>query len=172
MEKWDLYTEDRKLTGKEHVRGVPVPEGLYHLVVHVWIKNAKGQFLMSRRSSSKKRFPLIWESVGGAILKGENSLEGALREVKEEIGVELDPEKGSCIFSEIRKTKNGKIFNDIVDVWQFSYEGDSHLEKTDMGEVQETRWMAVEEIRKLHEQNELVDTLTYFFDRVANENFT
>lgn len=47
MELWDLYTKDRVLTGETHVRGQPLPAGRYHLVVHVWIRNAKGQYLIS-----------------------------------------------------------------------------------------------------------------------------
>ena len=42
MEFWDLYTEDRVLTGKIHLRGQEIPENMYHLVVHVWIRNSKG----------------------------------------------------------------------------------------------------------------------------------
>ena len=42
MEIWDLYTEDKELVGIDHERGKPLPEGLYHLVVHVWIVNSKG----------------------------------------------------------------------------------------------------------------------------------
>ena len=41
MEIWDLYNEKRELTGKTHIREQKVPQGFYHLVVHVWIKNSK-----------------------------------------------------------------------------------------------------------------------------------
>ena len=39
MEKWDLYTKDRVKTGRSHTRGEELPEGLFHLVVHIWLKN-------------------------------------------------------------------------------------------------------------------------------------
>lgn len=45
MEKWDLYAKYREKTGKEHIRGEMIPEGFYHLVVHVWIRNRKGDIL-------------------------------------------------------------------------------------------------------------------------------
>lgn len=41
-EIWDLYDENRKLLGKDHVRGEQLPIDGYHLVVHVWIRNSKG----------------------------------------------------------------------------------------------------------------------------------
>lgn len=42
-EIWDLYDENRELLGKDHVRGEQLPIDGYHLVVHVWIRNSKGE---------------------------------------------------------------------------------------------------------------------------------
>ena len=35
-EFWDIYDAERRLTGKLHRRGDTLPEGEYHLVVHIW----------------------------------------------------------------------------------------------------------------------------------------
>lgn len=158
MEKWDLYTRNREKTGREHVRGEKIPEGFYHLVVHIWIRNHKGEYLISQRSASRPTFPLMWECVGGSVLMGESSIDGALREVKEEVGLDLEPETGKILFTKIRGT-----FNDIVDVWLFEYNGDLHLDDATTDEVSDCRWMTVSEIRKLYEDNRLVQTLDYFF---------
>ena len=80
MEKWDLYTKYREKSGKEQIRGEKIPNGFYHLVVHVWIRNCKGEYLISQRSVSRPTFPLMWECVGGSVLMGESSIDGALRE--------------------------------------------------------------------------------------------
>ena len=45
MELWDLYNERRELTGRDHIRGEEVPQGFYHLVVHIWIRNSKGEYM-------------------------------------------------------------------------------------------------------------------------------
>ena len=163
MELWDLYTEDRKLTGKEHIRGEKLPENTYHLVVHVWIKNSKGQYLISQRSDNRPTFPLMWECVGGSVLKGESSIDGAIREAKEEVGVELLPDNGKLIFSKNRKIIDGKKFNDILDVWLFQYDGDATLNNATTDEVKQIVWMDKNQILDLLKQNELVDTLKYFF---------
>lgn len=163
MELWDLYTEDRKLTGKEHIRGEKLPENMYHLVVHVWIKNSKGQYLISQRSANRPTFPLMWECVGGSVLKGESSIDGAIREAKEEVGVELLPDNGKLIFSKNRKIIDGKRFNDILDVWLFQYDGDATLNNATTDEVKQIVWMDKNQILDLLKQNELVDTLKYFF---------
>ena len=73
MEIWDLYDRERNIIG-EHIRGEELPENGFHLVVHIWIKNSKGQYLISQRSESRKSNPLMWECCGGSVLKGENSL--------------------------------------------------------------------------------------------------
>lgn len=158
MEKWDLYTKDREKTGKEHIRGEKIPEGFYHLVVHIWIRNCKGEYLISQRSADRPTFPLMWECVGGSVLMGESSIDGALREVKEEVGLDLEPETGKILF-----TKTRDAFHDILDAWLFEYDGDLHLDDATTDEVADCRWMTVSEIRKLYEDNRLVQTLDYFF---------
>jgi len=162
MEKWDLYTKDREKTGKEHIRGEKIPEGLYHLVVHIWIRNRKGEYLISQRSASRPTFPLMWECVGGSVLMGESSLEGALREVKEEVGLDLPPENGKILFTKLR-------VHDILDVWLFEYDGGPHLDDATTDEVADCKWMTVSEIRKLYEDNRLAPTLGYFFGVIEAE---
>ena len=162
-EIWDLYTKYREKTGKEQIRGKEIPQGFYHMVVHVWIRNRQGQYLMAQRAESQIAFPLMWECVGGAVLKGENSIDGAIREVKEEIGLDLDPADGKMVFSKIRETACGKPVQDIMDVWLFEYDGESQLEKATTKEAADCKWMSADEIRKLYDDGKLVSSLDYFF---------
>ncbi len=164
MEIWDLYNERRERTGRSHIRGDTIPEGFYHLVVHVWIKNSKGEYLLSKRSENRPTFPLLWECVGGSVLQGEDSLAGALRETREEVGLPLLPEDGTLIRSGIRNEVNGVRFSDILDVWLFHYDGSVDLKDATTDEVAQVRWMNKEQIRSLCERGELVPTLGYFFD--------
>ena len=164
MEIWDLYNARRELTGRDHIRGEEIPEGYYHLVVHVWIRNNKGEYLISQRSADRPMHPLKWECVGGSVLKGEDSLRGALRETKEEVGLSLPGNKGKLVRSTVRSEINGAKFSDIVDVWLFEYDGAVLLERATTKEVAQTEWMNKERIKELFEKGELVDTLGYFFE--------
>lgn len=110
-ELWDVYDENRNLTGRTHVRGEDLQPGEYHLVVHVWIRNRNGQFLMTRRSPNKG-FPLLWETTGGSALAGDDSLTAALREVKEETGLTLAAGNGRIV-----RQYSGTDHH--VDVWLF-----------------------------------------------------
>lgn len=168
MEIWDLYDENRSIIG-EHARGTELPENGYHLVVHVWIKNSAGQYLMTQRSPNKRTFPLKWECVGGSTLKGEDSLSSAVREVREEVGLDLCPAAGTRLFTKIRKTIGGKRYNDIVDVWLFHHDGEVPLENATTDEVAQIRWMNRQVIAALRESGDLVTSikdLDYFFDEM------
>lgn len=91
MEVFDLYDENRRPTGETMVRVTPTPEGRYRLVVHVCIFNSKGEMLIQQRQPFKKTWANLWDlTVGGCVVSGETSREGALREVWEELGLEAD----------------------------------------------------------------------------------
>ena len=164
MEIWNLYNERRELTGRTHTRGEAIPQGCYHLVVHVWIRNSQGEYLISQRSADRPTPPLKWECVGGSVLRGETSLDGALRETLEEVGVTLSPENGTPVFSKVRDTVGGIRFADILDVWLFQYDGQITLEKALTKEVARSAWMSKAQIKNLFDSGELVHTLGYFFD--------
>lgn len=161
MEFWDLYTENRERTGEIQIRGEQIPDGAFHLVVHVWVKNSKGEYLISRCSAARQSFPLMYECVGGSVLQGEDSLHGAIRETEEEVGVRLQAENGKLLFSEVRRQ-----FQDILDVYLFSYNDEINLSRATTDEVSESGWMTREQIRNLYERKEFVETLGYFFEKV------
>ena len=163
MELWDLYNEKRELTGRDHVRGQEVPQGYYHLVVHVWIQNSRGEYLISQRSADRPADPLKWECVGGSALKGEDSLTAALRETKEEVGLTPAPEDGKLVWSVVGRVVRGVRFTDIVDVWRFRYDGPVDLNDATTAEVAQTAWLTREQIKELYDRGDLVHTLGYFF---------
>ena len=168
MELWDLYDKNRRRTKKTHRRGDPIPEGYYHLAVHVWLRAPDGRFLMSRRSASRPTFPLMWECVGGSVLKGEDSYRGALREVYEEIGIDLNGLKGEVFFTNVRNLVDGKVFRDIMDAWLFELPCgvDARLDLAPTDEVCECCFMTREEIAALYHAGELVPTLMLDLEKI------
>ena len=157
VELWDLYDKGKKKLNKDHIRGEKIPDGAYHLVVHVWIKNKNNEYLISRRSRSRPSFPLMLECVGGSVLKNENTYDAAIREVKEEVGVDLKNIKGQFITSFVRDE-----YQDIVDVYEFNYDGEVSLELATTNEVEEVKWMTKDEIKELYNKGEIIKTLEYF----------
>ena len=113
---WDVYDENRNLTGRVHRRGDPLEKGDYHLVVHVWMLNSSGEFLITKRSPNKG-FPNMWESTGGSALAGDDSLTAAIREVQEETGLTLNPEKAKIVMS-------FRGIDNFQDLWLFRQDFD------------------------------------------------
>ncbi len=89
MELWNVYDINRKCTGKviDRHSDEKLKEGEYHLVVEAIIINSKGEILLSKRSKFKNKYPNMWECTGGSCIKGENSLQAILRELREELGI-------------------------------------------------------------------------------------
>lgn len=96
-------------------------------------------------------------------MKGEESVDGAIREAKEEVGIVLEPSQGKKLFSKIRDVIDGQSFQDIMDVWLFEYDGETQLENATTDEVADCKWMSVENIKKLYDSGKLVYTSDYFF---------
>ena len=75
-----------KIENTTLVRGEPIPDGIYHLVSEVIVKHTDGSYLLMQRDF-RKHHGGEWEvTAGGSALQGENGLEAAIRELKEETG--------------------------------------------------------------------------------------
>ncbi len=110
-EIWELLDENGSPTGIKYERGssVPIPKGLYHIAVEVWVKTADGLLLLTKRQKGRKR-ELQWEPTCGSAIWGETSLETAQRELIEEIGITVP-------LSEIELFGRIKAENCLVDVY-------------------------------------------------------
>jgi isopentenyl-diphosphate Delta-isomerase len=65
--------------------------GLMHRAVHVLVFNARGDVFLQKRSMSKDRQPGLWDSsASGHLDTGEGYDACAVRELREEIGLQLD----------------------------------------------------------------------------------
>lgn len=157
MELWDILDCNRQKTGKLIERGQPMRQDEYHLVVHVWISNSQGQYLISKRTPNKT-YPLMWETTGGSAIAGDSSLQAALREVKEELGIKLNPNGGKCIYSYKNQLSN---FPDFVDVWLFQQEIDITSVVYQADEVCDARWATLEEIKQLIVDGKFVNVFHY-----------
>ena len=147
-ELWDIYDRHCRKTGKIVERGQMLGQDEYHMVVNVWLRNEKKEFLISRRAVNKSD-PLCWECTGGSALAGEESLEAALREVHEELGIILDPKAGRKIITGFRHYDH---CSDFVDVWLFGCDVPINAVTIQPEETCDAKWASVEEIRMMIER--------------------
>lgn len=68
------------------------------------LENTDGLFLIQQRSDTKATRPGQWDITAGAVDCGEVSLDGALREAKEEVGLTLPREKMQFLFRDKRRS--------------------------------------------------------------------
>ena len=103
-EFWDVYDGNESRTGRIMARGTP-KDGDYMLCVHIYLHTPDGMFLMQKRSEKKESHPGIWDVTGGAVQAGEESIEGAIRETEEEIGISLE-KKNLTFVGRIKKSRS------------------------------------------------------------------
>lgn len=89
MEIWDAYKQGGTLAGCDLIRGEEIPKGLFHLVSEIIVKHKDGMYLLMQRDWKKPNFPGLYEATaGGSALKGEEPYDVAVRELKEETGID------------------------------------------------------------------------------------
>ena len=92
-EIWELVDGNKRKTGILHERidCERIPKGLFHIVVEIWTKTPDGEILLTQRSPEKP-MGLRWECTMGSVLVGEESRDGAVRELAEETGISAKKE--------------------------------------------------------------------------------
>jgi len=95
VELADVLDENGVPTGEKKTKYEIFEQGLWRLVIHVWIVNPEtGQLLIQKRAAKKGIFDDLWDiSVGGAVMAGEKSVLAAKRETAEELGLELSEDE-------------------------------------------------------------------------------
>ena len=105
-EKRDIYDKNGNKTGKvikKHDKFLP---GEYVLHAVIILKLKKGNYVMQQRSLNSKYYPGKWDVTGGAVSSGETSVQAAIREVYEELGIKIDNYKLTLIGKEIIEREN------------------------------------------------------------------
>jgi len=157
-ELWDIYDKERNITGRFAERGVSkLKEGEYHLVAVATIINSKNEILITQRAPTKKTEPLKWELTGGSIIAGEDSLQGILREIREEIGLNFKAEDAMLLRTII---KHGTLAS-IKDIWLFKKDVKIEDIKFADGEVIDAKWVTIDEFLKMKEKNKMVSTINF-----------
>ena len=87
-EIFDIVDEADLVVGRASRTEVHGNPDLIHRVAHVLVFNAGGSLYLQKRADSKDVQPGKWDtSVGGHLDAGEDYLEAAIREMREELGI-------------------------------------------------------------------------------------
>lgn len=119
-EYFDVLDENGNLTGEKKLRKDVHRDGDWHKAVHIWIINEKGEILLQRRCATKDSNPNMLDiSCAGHLSSGDNSLQGALRELKEELNIEVNEDELQYIKTLKRSSKYTATFinNEFDDLY-------------------------------------------------------
>lgn len=98
-EQIDILNELGQKTGESRTRNEVHRLGLWHRTVHIWLFDANGKILFQLRAHDKENNPNLYDtSCAGHISAGDSSLESAVREIHEELGLEKNPEDLKYLF--------------------------------------------------------------------------
>ncbi len=150
MELFDLYTAEREKTGRTMVRGDPVPEGFYRLVVHVCIFDNKGRMLIQQRQPFKEGWSNLWDvTVGGSAVAGDSSRSAAERETREELGLAID-------LSHVRPSLTVHWEHGFDDFYILTQPVNLESLRLQYEEVQAVRWADEDEILYMIDTGEFI----------------
>lgn len=111
MEYLDIYDENQNHIGKE-LRDVVHRDALWHKTVHCWLYDKDGNIFFQIRKDEGT----LYTTASGHIKAGETVEKGFAREIKEEIGIDIDYNNVTLVdivkFTLDRPNKDGSMFRD------------------------------------------------------------
>lgn len=156
VEWLDIVDEEGNPTGQVIDRRLAHAQGIRHRTAHVWLlrynkQTNRPEILLQLRSRTKDSFPGCYDiSSAGHIPAGVDYIPSALRELREELGLEVKPEE--LHYCGLRTIHYDHIFHDqqFIDnqiskvylLWSNQEETEFRLQTE---EVEAVRWMDFEE---------------------------
>ncbi|MEE0699746.1 MAG: NUDIX domain-containing protein [Bacilli bacterium] len=136
MEYLDVYDENKNYIGK-YERSYVHENALWHNTVHCWIFDKNGNVYFQIRKEEEK----FYTTASGHVISGEQIAEAFGREIKEEIGIDIDYKKAIpvnvYIFKMDKVKADGSVFKDRAFSNVFVYKFDGKVEdfKFDLSEI-------------------------------------
>jgi len=141
-EIFDVVNNRDEVTGRQP-RSEVHRLGLLHRAVHVLVFNSRGQIFLQQRSMKKDRHPGVWDSsASGHVDSGEDYDATAIREVWEEIGLQIS-EVPRRLFKIPACTETDQEF-----VWVYRCENEGPFQ-LNAEEIERGDWFEPDEVTRL-----------------------
>ena len=144
MELVDLYDiHHNKVDGVKEKKSLV--KGEFRLSSFIWVMNDKNEILIQQRLKTAKKATNMWGTTAGGVISGETSLQGAKRELFEELGIVANEDDMRFIGSYMR-------VRDFVEIWLLKANVDIRDLKLQEDEVQDAKWVSISEFEKMLDQ--------------------
>ena len=153
MELIDVLDENGNKTGLVEDRCEVYRKGLWHRSSHIWIENDNKEILVQRRNPNKSTFPNLWAiSVAGHVMSGETSRDTAIRELKEEVNLDVRPDELEYLFTikRIQPYKDSylRVFDDVYILHKNIDVDDTKLQVEELTDIKYVYYEYLEKIFK------------------------
>jgi len=143
MTEWlDIVDDEDRVIGRD-TRARVHAEGHLHRSAHIVLFNARGEVFVQLRSMNKDSGAGLWDtSAAGHVDSGESYLACAVRELREELGIDVSAEA---------LTEVGKLPPDARTGFEFTHVYTVCSEQTlvlQADEIDDGRWLMPEELGK------------------------
>lgn len=161
MELLDVYDNNGNVTGRTIIRGdktAVLNENEHIAVAVIFIENDNGEFLIQKTSEEKGG---EYSSTGGHVDSGETPLTTIKREVKEELGYNIDNEKIE---------EYGFMLYDMPIRYLYYLKKNIPLSELTIQkeEVAFVEYMSVSKIKELIESNQMLKSHGIMFNELMN----
>lgn len=155
MELFDVLDEDGKKTGVVRERSLVHMDGVPHGTAHIWVvrehEDKTYDLLLQKRSQGKDSYPGCYDiSSAGHVQAGDDFLPSAIRELKEELGIEAG--EGDLEFAGYHKGYMEEIFygrmfkdSEVSAVYVYRKPVDADRLMLQREEVENVMWMELRE---------------------------
>lgn len=157
MEIRDIYNSKREKIGT-FTKGEKLEKGQLYLTVIAYIENEKGELLIQKGSIEKGG---LYSSTGGHPKENEDSLQGMITELEEEIGVKVKPEDLELIG--IQKEPHR-----FIDVYYVKIDSNTKF-KLQEEEVASVKWLSKESVEKLIEEENFSKTHAIIYNKFIKD---
>ena len=167
MELVDVYNKRHEKLNYQRDRK-KLKDGELRLSSFIWVINDKDEILIQQRLATTKKMPNMWGTTAGGVLAGENSLDGAIRELKEELGIIVSKEELEFIGSY-------KRIIDFVEVWLCKKNVKENEVLINPDEVQAAKWVSLKEFDEMIKNGEGIDSgydaFKTYYEKFYNKHY-
>lgn len=151
-EYFDILDENGNKTGKTKLRSEVHRDGDWHKAVHIWIINNNGDVLLQRRCATKDSNPNMLDiSSAGHISAGDDSVTSAIRELKEELNLDVNPDELKFIKTIKRSSRYTETFinNEFDDMYILITDKDISEMKYQESEISEIFFVSYKKFKEM-----------------------
>ena len=151
MEYLDILDENGNKTGEKDTRENIHKLGLLHSEVAAFIYTDTGKVILQKRKSNKATYAGVWSVTGGHVLAGENNEDAIIREIKEELNLEIKKEKVTFATTyKSKKVKDNIINNKFFNIYNVEI-SESQLKKIKIQkeELEDIKLFSINEIENI-----------------------